>query len=69
MHITYRHNPHPDLYDKQSQILTEYYFYIFDDRKHDFEFVQHYFKLHWEYMVANGYAPKWHWVWSDSYAF
>jgi hypothetical protein len=65
VHITYRHNPRLDPYDEESLILIEYHFYIFDDRKYDSKFVQRYFKLHWEHMVTNGYAPKWHWVWSD----
>ncbi len=46
VHITYRHNPHPNPYDEESLILTKYQFYIFDDQKHDSEFVQHCFKLH-----------------------
>jgi hypothetical protein len=68
MHITYRHNPHHDPYDEESQVLTKYHFYISDDQKYDSEFIQHCFKLHWEHMVANGYAPKWHWVWIDGCA-
>jgi hypothetical protein len=60
MHITYCHNLHPDPNDEGSQVFIEYHFYIFDDRKHDSEFVQHCFKFHWEHMLANGYAPKWH---------
>lgn len=67
MHITYRHNLHPNPYDEKSLILTEYHFYISNAQKHDSEFVQHYFKLHWQHMVTNGYAPKWHWVWSDGH--
>jgi hypothetical protein len=68
MHKIYHHNPHLDPYDEESQVLTKYHFYIFDDRKHDLEFVQHCFKLHWEHTMANGYSPKWHWVWSDGCA-
>jgi hypothetical protein len=46
VHITYRHNPHPNPYDEESLILTKYQIYIFDDQKHDSEFVQRCFKLH-----------------------
>ncbi len=65
MHISFHHNPTPDPYDEESKILTEYHFYISDDCKHDSEFVQHCFKLHWQHMVEQGYTPQWHWVWSD----
>ncbi len=58
VHITYHHNPHLDPYDEESQVFNEYHFYIFNDRKHDSKFVQHCFKLHWEHMVANNYAPQ-----------
>jgi hypothetical protein len=68
VHITYQHNPQPDPYDEESWVFIGYHFYIFDNWKHDSKFVQHCFKLHWEHMVANGYAPKWHWVWNDSCA-
>jgi len=50
--------PYP--YDENSWILTEYHFYIYNNKKNDFEFVQHYFKLHWQYMVDHGYAPQCH---------
>jgi hypothetical protein len=47
VHICFCHNPTPDPCDEESQIFIKYHFYIFDDRKHEFEFVQHCFKLHW----------------------
>jgi hypothetical protein len=65
VHIYFCHNPTPDLYDEKSQILTEHHFYVYDNRKHDYKFVQHYFKLHWQYMSDREYAPQWHWVWND----
>jgi len=68
VHICFHHNPTPDSCDENSQILIEYHFYIFDDRKHDSKFVQHYFKLHWQYMVDNGHTPQWHWVWNNGCA-
>lgn len=57
IHICFCHNLTPNPFDENFQILIEYHFYIFDDRKHDFEFVQHCFKLHWEHMVEHDYAP------------
>ncbi len=68
VHISFHHNPTSDPYDEDSKILTEYHFYILDDPKHNSKFVQHYFKLHWGYMVEQGYAPQWHWVWNDGCA-
>jgi hypothetical protein len=65
MHINFHHNPTLDPYDEESKILIEYHFYISDDCKHDSEFAQHCFKLHWQHMVEQGYTPQWHWVWSD----
>jgi hypothetical protein len=49
-------------------IFKEYHFYILDDKKHDFKFVQHCFKLHWSHIVQNDYAPTSHWVWFDGCA-
>ncbi len=66
--ITFRHNPDFDPYDEDSRIITEYHFYISDDKQHDSEFVQYCFGLHWDHMQRNGYAPKQHWVWSDGCA-
>jgi len=68
VHISFCHNPTPDPYDEDSIIIIEYHFYISDDCKHDFEFVQHYLKLHWQNMVEQGYSRQWHWVWSDNCA-
>lgn len=66
--ITFRHNHDFDAYDEDSRIITEYHFYISDDKHHDSEFVQYCFGLHWNHMKTNGYAPKQHWVWSDGCA-
>lgn len=57
VHICFCHNLTPDPFDEKFQILIEYHFYIFYDRKHDYEFVQNCFKLHWEHMVQHDYAP------------
>jgi hypothetical protein len=61
VYICFHHNPTLDLCDEYSQNLIEYHFYISNDKKHDLKFVQHCFKLHWQYMVDNGHiAPQWH---------
>jgi hypothetical protein len=65
--INFHYNSTFDLYDENSRILTKYHFYIANDHKHDSEFVQHCFKLHWQYMVEKGYSTQWHWVWNDEY--
>ncbi len=58
VHITYRSYSNFDGYDENSRILTKYHFYISNDRKHDFEFVQHCFKLHWRYILDQGFVPN-----------
>lgn len=60
VHICLNWNLTPYPHDEDSWILMKYDFYIFHDKKNDFEFVQHYFKLHWQYMVDHGYASQWH---------
>jgi hypothetical protein len=39
-------NPDFEQCDENSKITIEYHLYVFDDRNHDLEFVQHCFKLH-----------------------
>ncbi len=51
VHISFHHNLAPNPYDENLRILIEYHFYILDNHKHDLEFMQHCFKLHWQYMV------------------
>jgi hypothetical protein len=68
VHISFCHNLTQYPYDEDSKTLTKYDFYISNDHKHNSKFVQHCFKLHWGYMVEQGYAPQWHWVWSDGSA-
>jgi hypothetical protein len=68
VHITYQSNLDFDIYDEDSKVLTEYHFYISNDHKHDSEFVQHCFKLHWRYISNQGIAPIWHYVWFDGCA-
>jgi hypothetical protein len=57
VHISFCHNLAPNPYDEDSKILSKYHFYISDHCKHDLEFVQHCFKLHWQYMGEQGYSP------------
>lgn len=47
VHICFCHNLHFDPYNEKTSIFNEYYFYISNDHKHDSEFVQHCFKIHW----------------------
>jgi len=58
MHITYQSNLNFDGYDEDFKVLTKYHFYVLDDRKHDFEFVQHCFKLHSKYILDQGFKPN-----------
>ena len=46
VHITFRHNLDLDPYNEDTFILTEYHFYITDDKNQDSKFVQHCFGLH-----------------------
>lgn len=68
VHICFRHNLEADSYDEDTWLLTEYHFYVTDDPMHNSEMVQYCFKLHWDYMVKEKYAPKRHFVWSDGCA-
>jgi hypothetical protein len=65
VHICFRHNPEYDPYDEETRILIKYHFYVFDDHKHDSKFAQHCFKLHWQHILEQRYALKWHFVWSN----
>ncbi len=51
VHITYQNNLDFDQCDENSKIIIEYHLYVLDDYKHDSEFVQHCFKLHWRYNI------------------
>ena len=69
VHITYTVNPDYDVADpKSKKRLTEYYYYISDDPKHDSLFVQHCLNLHWTTLCVEGRAPTRHIVWSDGCA-
>jgi hypothetical protein len=68
VHICYHHNLDFHPYGEETSILSEYHFYISNDRNHDSEVVQDCLKIHWQHMVDQRHAPKWHFVWLDGYA-
>jgi hypothetical protein len=65
VHITWVRKPNPDPTDESSKTVMKYHFYISDDKKHDSYFVQHCLMLHWKSLVASGFIPRNHWIWSD----
>ena len=55
--------------DVKSKLLTEYHFYVSDDKTHDNLFVQYCFGLHWLFLRESGHAlPVEHIVFSDGCA-
>ena len=52
VHITYRHGR--DSTEENQVILKESHFYISDDQTHDFHYVQHYFKLFYDWLITRG---------------
>ena len=54
VHITFCIHPHWDGVDPQTRLLTEYHFYISDDKSHDNQFVQHCFSLHQDFLIQQG---------------
>lgn len=66
MHLTFRIDSSWGEVDTSSRILTEYHFYVNDDETHDNLFVQHCFKLHWEFLGVQGHlVPIEHIVFSN----
>jgi hypothetical protein len=45
--------------------FKEVHDYIFDSKNHNTLFVQHAFRLHWEFFKSKRCQPKQHVVWSD----
>jgi hypothetical protein len=69
VHITFRIHPEWDGVDPETMLLTEYHFYISDDKSHDNQFVQYCFSLHKDFLVQQGYpVPVEHIVFSDGCA-
>ena len=60
VHITY--------FRVSGDIKKVIHFFISDDKKHDTLFVQHCFKLHWQWLLAQRLEVTQHWVWSDGAA-
>ena len=66
MHITFRIHPGWNGEDPQTRLLTEYHFYISDDKSHDNQFVQYCFSLHQNFLMQQGFSlPVEHIVFSD----
>ncbi len=65
VHITYLHDLDYDLIIPNFKILKEAHYYASNEMDHDTLFVQHAFKLHWEFFKSKGYQPRMHVVWFD----
>jgi hypothetical protein len=65
VHITYMWNPEYDEQVPESRILKETHYYVSDEKEHDSLYVQHAFKLYWEFLKQKSLYPKRHVVWSD----
>jgi hypothetical protein len=63
--ITYRINPAFDSSVHESRLLKNVHYYVSNDGTHDTLYVQHAFKLHWEFLKEQGSFPAHHIVWSD----
>ena len=69
VHIIFRLDPSWDGIDPNTKLLTKYHFYISDDKTHDNAFVQHCFRLHWDFLVEQAFPlPLEHIVFSDGCA-
>jgi hypothetical protein len=55
VHLTFCIDPNWDEIDASSKILTKYHFYVGDNKTHDNMFVQHCFKLCWEFLTLQGF--------------
>ncbi len=66
VHITYWQNPKYDPTIDGSRILKEVHYYISNEKKRNTLFVQHAFKLHWEFLKSKGCQPKQPIVQNDS---
>jgi hypothetical protein len=65
VHIMYCHNPTPNPTYPKSRILKEVHYYISNEKKHDTLYVQHAFKLNWEFLREKECFLEWHVVWFD----
>ena len=55
VHITFCIHQEWDGLDPQTRLLTEYHFYISDEKSHNNQFVQHCFSLHQAFLMQQGY--------------
>eukprot|EP00243_Klebsormidium_subtile_P009267 TRINITY_DN4598_c0_g1_i1.p1 TRINITY_DN4598_c0_g1~~TRINITY_DN4598_c0_g1_i1.p1 ORF type:complete len:433 (+),score=38.91 TRINITY_DN4598_c0_g1_i1:432-1730(+) len=72
VHITYRHAEQAvdgrESTPENRDVVKEIHFYISDDKSHDTRFVQHCFKLHFDWMRGRGVTIERHANWSDGCA-
>jgi hypothetical protein len=58
VHITYQHNLDHDVALNRPEILKEVHYYVSNEKDHNTLFVQHAFRLHWEYLKSKRCHPK-----------
>lgn len=63
VHITYRHGP--DSSEEKQVRLKESHVYISDHQTHNFCYVQHFFQLFYDRLIAMGIPFCQHWIWSE----
>ena len=63
--ITWFKNPTPEPHDESNKKVMTNHFYVSDDLVHDSYFVQHCLMFYWQHVVAGGFKPKTHFIWSD----
>ena len=61
LHIRYRHGPNSN--EDKRVILKEIHFYISDDHTHDIHYVQQYFKLFYDHVIAMDIPFYHHFIW------
>ena len=66
VHITYRHGL--DSNEEKCVILKECHFYISDDQTHDIHYMQHFFKLLYDHVIAMDIPFHRHLIWLDGCA-
>ena len=66
VHITYRYGPKSN--EEKHVILKESHFYISDDWTHDIHYVQHWFKLFYDQVIAMDIPFYHHFIWLDGSA-
>lgn len=64
VHITYKNAP--DSAEDNQKIITEYHFYMSDNRSHCHYFVQHCFENYFEFLQEHDIAQDKHLTWSNN---